>query len=151
MKYFILSLLVLCAISCNTDDNEVDCSTVLCVGRPELRLDILDETNQDQYFINIPDSGPEGLTLVSTINGIQGELGFGVGYFISNGRIEIFQLPNSIQIVLENEFDVIISADVETIVNEDECCPSYEISNLVANNGNFEVLDEEGFVFRLTI
>ncbi len=147
MKYFIWSLLVLCVISCNTDDNEVDCSNVLCAGRPTIVLEVFDEDTSEQFFLDVTDQAPEGL-VITTDNGF--ELEFGLSYDILEGRLSVFQIPDSFTIRLENEFETTISSNV-VVIDTDGCCDTYAVEEVSTSEGElFPVIDDILF-FNLTI
>lgn len=149
MKAFVFMLLILCTFSCNSDEqDELDCSLVLCQGRPSVFLQIVDVDSQEIYFSAVTDTAPEGLTV--TLDDGGQTLIFGQSYFIVEGQIQINQFPDAVRLVLEDEFDVTISSDIESIPTEG-CCSNFEISNTTASSGSLEQLDDEGLFFRLTI
>ncbi len=148
MKHLTLSFLIVFIFSCNTDDtDELDCSNVLCAGRPTIVMEIFSEDSSEQYFLDVTDQAPEGLMITSD-TGI--ELEFGLSYGILNGRLSIFQLPDSFTIRLENEFETSISSDI-MVVDSDGCCDTYEVGDIITSEGELDPVLVDILVFRLTI
>jgi hypothetical protein len=148
MKHSLFSFVLLFIFSCNTDDtDELDCSNVLCAGRPTIFLEVFDEDNSEQYFLGPDDQAPEGLIIT---NGNGTVLEFGLDYGTLDGRLSIFQLPDSFTMSLENEFETTISSDV-SIVDSDGCCDTFTIGEVTTTQGALDPILDEVLVFRLTI
>lgn len=148
MKYLFLGLLIVSIFSCNTDDqDELDCSNVLCAGRPTIVLEFFDEDNLEQYFLDVTDQVPEGLVITTSSGNV---LDFGLDYGIFEGSLSLFQLPDFFTICLENEFESSISSDVLRI-DTDDCCDTYEVGEVTASQGLLTPVLDDILFFRLTI
>ena len=142
MKLSIIGFILAAVLSCNGDDDsdDLDCSTVLCTGRPTLTIDFVDVETGEQLLIAADGMFPDGLTVFR--DGQSASLVAGQQYVLVDGFLLVYQITDQTRVVLENSFDVTITATVAEL-SIDECCPSYSIDTINTSEGTLEILDGE--------
>lgn len=149
MKYLaIVCLLFLSA--CNTDDDSVDCSTVLC-ATPELILQFVDAQTEDDVFVDGP-YDIQDLQIIDQAN--QMPVPFRVTEF--EGELFIFfdtfvsvTTARSYQFSVEGNFSINLSFTAVPDLSDD-CCPRVDYENVNADEAEVEQLS--GFnTFRVSI
>lgn len=133
-------------IQCDSDD-DLNCTTVLCVA-PTLTFELIDADTNVSILADIPNGGMlDGLVIINNEN--NEELIVNQDYSIGQERVFINLHLEDVQVSLEGVFDIQISSQLETIPNG--CCPSYNYENVAVTNATFETTDSGGLSLRIFI